>query len=181
MPPCQTASKSLNRHGAIAEAGIGDIHAAIAVQAAHHDEMRIAVLQDGDNGTLKGQELLEIHSPIAGAFEAARLDKVLHIEQREAAPMLDLDRLRHAQHAAGDFALRNRILQGIGEDGGERRSTAARIPFLDDNALLANFLKRADRAAKGEVWSEGREKGEEANGGAEAGPLMPRTLNMSGS
>ena len=114
-------------------------------------------------GLWQRQKLLEIHAPKAGAFEAAQFDKVLHIEQRKAAAMLHLERLRHSQHAAGDFALRNRVLQGIGEDGGECCSAAARIPFLDDDALLANFLKRADRARKGEAGSEEHQEGEEAN------------------
>src|SRR6185437_2583967 len=59
--------------------------------------------------------------------------------------MLDFDRLRHAQHASCYFAFGHRLMQSKGEDGSECGSATACVPLLDNDAFLANFLKRADR------------------------------------
>ena len=82
-----------------------------------------------------------------------RFHKVLHVEQREPAPMLNLERLRRSQHAASHFALGDWVLERIGQDSGESGGPAACIPFLDDDSLLTNFLKRTNRTSEGEANS----------------------------
>jgi hypothetical protein len=56
--------------------------------------MRIAVLQNRNEGAVVGEQLLECQ--ITLATKAAHLDEVLHVEQREPAPMLHFERFRHA-------------------------------------------------------------------------------------
>src|SRR5262249_28097604 len=92
------------------------------------------------------------------------------------ALMLDLERLRHAQHAGRHLALRDWIMQGIREHGGERGSAATRIPLLDDDAILTNFLKRVDRAPYGEARSDKHKEWEKANDRTRTAPLrLPRS------
>src|SRR5262245_30569632 len=72
-------------HGPISKSRVGNVNPAVPVQAAHNDEMRIAILQDGDNGTVKRQELLEIHAAITCALEP-RVSTKCFISSSEKPP-----------------------------------------------------------------------------------------------
>ena len=139
MPPLQTALKSSTDTELIPEGGVCEVHIPCSIEPTHHDEMRVAVKVDRDDGTLQGKQVFKALPLVTCALEAAGFHEPLHVQEREAAAYLHFDRVGAAHHALGDELFRDWVIVGKGQDGGQCGGGATGFPFLDDDALVADL------------------------------------------
>jgi hypothetical protein len=69
---------------------IGKVHIAGSIEPTHHNEMRVAVEVNRDNGALQGEKVVKAQSLVAGALEASGFYEPLHVQEREAAATFTL-------------------------------------------------------------------------------------------
>src|SRR5690606_20441150 len=129
----------VHAHHAVAIGRIGQ-HGATSSDPAKYDEVVVPEDADRDEDGCELDQVGELELAVTDPFIPTPIDIALQVGEREPLTVPDeiwiLDVFLTADQFPCDLPLRHGIAILVGQDRGQRRSAAAQVVVLDDDAFL---------------------------------------------